>query len=80
MSCPGNRSTSGVGGRGPGAPAVIQRGRYDNQVKRCRHTRYPRCHLLGRRLRKIERLSKSGSTAATGRRAVEHPPQPGFHW
>ena len=32
------------------------------------------------RLTKTERLRKSLFTAAAGRRAVEHPPQPGFHW
>jgi hypothetical protein len=33
-----------------------------------------------KRLTRTERLSKSLFTAATGRRAVEHPPQPGFYW
>ena len=33
-----------------------------------------------KRLTKTERLRKSLFTAATGRRAVEHPPQSGFHW
>src|ERR1022692_1565673 len=32
------------------------------------------------RLTKTERLRKSTFTAATGRRAVEHPPQSGFRW
>jgi Ser/Thr protein kinase RdoA (MazF antagonist) len=33
-----------------------------------------------KRLTTTEHLRKNFFTAATGRRAVEHPPQPGFHW
>src|SRR3984957_8633664 len=33
-----------------------------------------------KRLTTTGRLRESLFTAATGRRAVEHPPQPGFHW
>jgi hypothetical protein len=36
--------------------------------------------LRVKRLTKTERLRKSLFTAATGRRAVEHPPQSGFRW
>jgi len=27
-----------------------------------------------------EPIDESGTTAATGRRAMQHPPQPAFHW
>src|SRR6202012_6070527 len=37
-------------------------------------------HFAGEALDEGQRLRKSYFTAATGRRAVEHPPQPGFHW
>src|SRR5580704_8254606 len=48
-------------------------------VDRVSLPRFPQRHLVGERLTKAGRLRKSWFTAATGRRAVEHPPRPGFH-
>jgi len=43
--------------------------------------REPQWHLVRMEcLTKADCLWQSLFTAATGRRAVEHPPQPGFHW